>query len=66
MSNHEDLGQPEETGAHGRTSPNEEGMARQEDEAGGTGVPGVDVGQPDALQPDEEDVRRPEHRDDSQ
>jgi hypothetical protein len=66
MSNHEDLGQPEETGDSGRTtSPKEEGMARQEDEAGGTGVPGVDVGQADALQPDEEDVRRPEHRDGS-
>jgi hypothetical protein len=33
--------------------------------AGGTGVPGIDVGQADALPPEEEDVRRPEHRDDS-
>ncbi|HEY7488073.1 MAG TPA: hypothetical protein VH912_26745 [Streptosporangiaceae bacterium] len=29
-------------------------LARQEDEAGGTSVPGVDVGQPDAFPPDEE------------
>lgn len=52
--------------ARGRTVPPEdERMARQEDEASGTGVPGVDVGQPDALPPDEEGVRRAEEQDDS-
>jgi hypothetical protein len=50
--------------ARGRT-PGEEGMARQEDEVSGTGVPGVDVGQPDALPPDEEGVRRAEDQDDT-
>jgi hypothetical protein len=45
------------------TLPAEEGMARQEDEVSGTGVPGVDVGQPDALPPDEEGVRRAERGD---
>jgi hypothetical protein len=50
----------------GRTvAPEEEGLARQEDEAGGTGVPGVDVGHPDALPPDDEGVRRAEEEDDS-
>ncbi len=29
--------------------PGEEGMSRQEDEPGGTDVPGVDVGQADAT-----------------
>jgi len=33
--------------------PEEEGMRRQEDEAGGAQVPGVDVGAPDALPPDD-------------
>jgi hypothetical protein len=58
--------------ARGRTvpettpvAPGEEGMARQEDEVSGTGVPGVDVGQADALPPDEEGVRRAERHDDS-
>jgi hypothetical protein len=52
--------------ARGRTTPPEEdGMARQEDEASGTGVPGVDVGQADALPPDEEGVRQAERQDDS-
>jgi hypothetical protein len=45
--------------------PEEEGMVRQEDETSGTGVPGVDVGQPDALPPDDEGVRRAERHDDS-
>lgn len=40
-------------------------MARQEDETSGTGVPAVDVGQPDALPPDEEGVRRAEEQNDS-
>jgi hypothetical protein len=79
MSNHENLGhEPEEThdrefapvtrgsDARGRTvSSVEEDMLRQEDEASGTGVPGVDVGQADALPPDEEGIRRAEHQDDS-
>ncbi|HEY0538791.1 MAG TPA: hypothetical protein VGD53_10480 [Actinoallomurus sp.] len=79
MTNHEDLGhEPEEThdrefapvtrgsDARGRTTPpEEEGLARQEDEVSGTGVPGVDVGQADALPPDEEGVRRTERQDDS-
>ena len=79
MTNHEDLGhEPEEThdrefapvtrgsDARGRTTPpEEEGLARQEDEVSGTGVPGVDVGQTDALPPDEEGVRRTERQDDS-
>jgi hypothetical protein len=79
MSQSDDLGhEPEEThdrrfapvtrgaDARGRTvPPEEEGMARQEDEAGGTGVPGVDVGHPDALPPDEEGVRWAEEHDDS-
>ncbi|MGI5224997.1 hypothetical protein [Actinoallomurus sp. CA-142502] len=52
--------------ARGRTvPPDEEGMSRQEDEAGGTGVPGVDVGHPDALPPDEEGVREAEEHDDT-
>ncbi|MFB9831069.1 hypothetical protein [Actinoallomurus acaciae] len=52
--------------ARGRTVPaEEEGIARQEDEASGTGVPGVDVGQADALPPDDEGVRRAEEQDDS-
>lgn len=50
--------------ARGRT-PEEEGMARQEDEPGGTGVPGVDVGRPDALPPDDEGVREAEEHDDT-
>jgi hypothetical protein len=80
MANREDLGhEPEETrdrefapvtrgsDARGRTTPpEEEGLARQEDEVSGTGVPGVDVGQADALPPDEEGVRRAEREDDSQ
>ena len=33
--------------------PGEEGMSRQEDEPGGVDVPGVDVGQTDATQPEE-------------
>ena len=37
----------------GTVLPEEEGMRRQEDEAGGAEVPGVDVGAPDALPPDE-------------
>ncbi|MCW2898469.1 MAG: hypothetical protein JWO67_734 [Streptosporangiaceae bacterium] len=45
--------------------PEEEGMARQEDEVSGTGVAGVDAGQADALPPDEEGVRRAERYDDS-
>jgi hypothetical protein len=45
--------------------PGEEGMARQEDETSGTGVPGVDVGQADALPPKEEGVRQAERQDDS-
>lgn len=50
--------------ARGRTvAPEEEGMKRQEDEASGTGVPGVDVGSPDALPPDEEGVRHAEETD---
>lgn len=50
----------------GRTvTPEEENLARQEDGASGTGVPGVDVGQQDALPPDEEGVRRAEEQDDS-
>jgi hypothetical protein len=49
--------------ARGRTA--DEESARQEDEASGTGVPGVDVGQPDALPPDEEGVRQAEDHDDS-
>ncbi|MEW2354780.1 hypothetical protein [Spirillospora sp. NPDC029432] len=37
----------------GQTVPaEEEGMSRQEDEAGGTATPGVDVGHPDAAPPD--------------
>jgi len=36
--------------------PGEEGMRRQEDEAGGAEVPGVDVGAPDALPPDDPDA----------
>jgi hypothetical protein len=52
--------------ARGRTvPPEEEGMARQEDEATGTGVPGVDVGHPDALPPDDEGVRWAEQHDDT-
>ncbi len=55
--------------ARGRTTedrpPAEEGMARQEDEVSGTGVPGVDVGQPDALPPDDEGVQRAERGDTS-
>jgi hypothetical protein len=52
--------------ARGRTvPPEEEGMARQEDEASGTGVPGVDVGHPDALPPDDEGVRRSEEQDET-
>jgi hypothetical protein len=43
--------------------PEEEGMSRQEDEPSGTGVPGVDVGHPDALPPDDEGVREAEDRD---
>lgn len=50
--------------ARGRTA-EEEDLARQEDEVSGTGVPGVDTGQPDALPPDEEGVRRAEEHDDS-
>lgn len=79
MTENQDLGhEPEEThdrrfapvtrgsDARGRTvPPEEEGMVRQEDEASGTGVPGVDVGQADALSPDEEGVRRAEEQDDS-
>jgi hypothetical protein len=79
MTENQDLGhEPEEThdrrfapvtrgsDARGRTvPPEEEGMARQEDGASGTGVPGVDVGQADALTPDEEGVRRAEEQDDS-
>jgi hypothetical protein len=79
MTNREDLGhEPEEThdrefapvtrgsDARGRTTPpEEEGLVRQEDEASGTGVPGVDVGQADALPPDEEGVRRTERQGDS-
>jgi hypothetical protein len=49
----------------GTVTPDEEGYARQEDEATGTGVPGVDVGRPDALPPDEDGVRRAEEQDDS-
>lgn len=77
MSEQDDLGhEPEEThdrrfapvtqgsDARGRT-PGEEEMTRQEDEVSGTGVPGVDVGQPDALPPDDEGVRRAEDQDDS-
>jgi hypothetical protein len=45
--------------------PEEAGMARQEDEASGTGSPGVDVGQSDALPPDEEGVQRAERYDGS-
>lgn len=62
--------------ARGRTvtpdpvTPAEEGMNRQEDETSGTGVPGVDVGRPDALPPDalpadEEGVRKAEETDDT-
>jgi len=79
MTEKEDLGHEPETSddrrfapvnrgsdARGRTvTPEEEGMARQEDEASGTGVPGVDVGHPDALPPDEEGVHRAEEQDDS-
>ena len=79
MTENDDLGhEPEQTDdrrfapvtqgsdARGRTvPPEEEGMARQEDETSGTGVPGVDVGQPDALPPDEEGVRRAEEQDES-
>jgi hypothetical protein len=36
--------------------PGEEGMRRQEDEASGAEVPGVDVGTPDALPPDDPDA----------
>ncbi|QXJ20532.1 hypothetical protein AGRA3207_001261 [Actinomadura graeca] len=38
---------------------------RQEDEISGTGTPGVDVGHPDALPPDEEGVSDAERGDDS-
>jgi hypothetical protein len=79
MTNRENLGhEPEEThdrefapvtrgsDARGRTTPpEEEDMARQEDEVSGTGVPGVDTGQADALPPDEEGVREAERTDDS-
>ena len=58
--------------ARGRTTPSgevvlpeEEGYARQEDEASGTGVPGVDVGQADSLPPDTEGVQEAERHDDS-
>jgi hypothetical protein len=77
VSEDKDLGhEPEETNdrrfapvtrgadAEGRTV-GEEGQARQEDEVSGTGVPGVDTGQPDALPPDDEGVRRAEEQDDS-
>jgi hypothetical protein len=47
----------------GPVPPEEQGPARQEDEVSGTGVPGVDVGQSDALPPDEEGVRRAERHD---
>jgi hypothetical protein len=53
----------EDTGPAEDTIAGEEGMARQEDEAGGTGVPGVDVGRPDALPPDDEGVRAAERGD---
>jgi hypothetical protein len=58
---------PEETvrPEDGSIPPGEEGQARQEDEVSGTGVPGVDVGQSDALPPDEEGVRRAERYDGS-
>jgi hypothetical protein len=79
MTNREDLGhEPEEThdrdfapvtrdsDARGRTTSfEEEDTARQEDEVSGTGVPGVDVGQADALPPDEDGVRDAERQDDS-
>ena len=79
MTNQENLGhEPEEThdrdfapvtrgsDARGRTtSSEEEDAARQEDEVSGTGVPGVDVGQGDALPPDEAGVRDAERQDDS-
>ncbi|GAA4151551.1 hypothetical protein [Actinomadura keratinilytica] len=60
-----DADRPPEAPGEGGTLPREQGMARQEDEVSGTGVPGVDVGQPDALPPDEEGVREAERRDDS-
>src|SRR4051794_15015698 len=44
-------------------APGEEGMERQEDEVSGTGVPGVTVGHPDALPPDDEGVRQSERQD---
>lgn len=50
--------------ARGRTSKEEE-AAQHEAEVSGTGVPGIDVGQPDALPLDEEGVRRAEEQDDS-
>ena len=79
MTNREELGhEPEEThdrdfapvtrdsDARGRTTSSEkEDTARQEDEVSGTGVPGVDVGQADALPPDEDGVRDAERQDDS-
>ncbi|GLZ12471.1 hypothetical protein Acsp04_27060 [Actinomadura sp. NBRC 104425] len=60
-----DADRPGEVAGEGSTVPREQGMARQEDEVSGTGVPGVDVGQPDALPPDEEGVRDAERHDDS-
>jgi hypothetical protein len=35
-------------------------LARQEDEAAGTGAPGVDVGRPDAMPAEEQDGNRHE------
>ncbi|TDD78048.1 hypothetical protein [Actinomadura rubrisoli] len=49
----------------GSSVPGEEGMGRQEDEISGTGAPGVEVGHPDALPPDEDGVRDAERHDDS-
>ncbi|SEG08178.1 hypothetical protein SAMN04489712_103144 [Thermomonospora echinospora] len=48
----------------GTVTPQEEGMARQEDEPG-TGTPGVDVGHPDAIPPDAEGVAEAERQDSS-
>ncbi|RAY11674.1 hypothetical protein DPM19_29060 [Actinomadura craniellae] len=50
-------------GPPGTRTPAEEGMQRQEDAAGGTGTPGVDVGHPDAIPANEEGVREAERGD---
>ena len=75
MTDREDLGHEPETtddarfapvtrggDARGRTE-RPAGPARQEDETGGTGVPGVTAEGPDSLPPDEEGVRRAEEGD---